>query len=435
MRELAAREVELATKQKTLSTTQAARMGAEQKLRVAQAQERRLQAELSTTQAQKDQAARDNTAAVQMLQHKNREVQMTKTQLQGTKSELHIAMTRLQTAQTQIQRAQMRATTAQHRADAEERAKMQAQQDRDSAARRERDARGSAEDLMRDLDEARRRERDARGSAEDFMLELSGKQAELEAVKPKPPEYWTSCTWLLQRGVPSKMQRTVDITSKVLKQEIEAMMNLNGGTCPECHRAGRRKVVSVKRLENGPLYLQYLQKVQAIRAKRRNFSGTRTTLMPINPPLPGSLVTFAQSSGLDAAEAHEVYLFHGTRWKNRDDIVSKGFDERYASDSGLYGAAIYGAQHACKSYQYSLDIDRNAAGNGLMFLCRFVLGNPYYTRESGGLTGRLPRQCDPNVIDSAIANHGEARGGAQCHREFMVYDRGQVYPEYIIEFN
>ena len=35
----------------------------------------------------------------------------------------------------------------------------------------------------------------------------------------------------------------------------------------------------------------------------------------------------------------------------------------------------------------------------------------------------------PNHCDSVVAS-----GGTQVHREFIVYDRSQVYPEYVIYY-
>ena len=40
------------------------------------------------------------------------------------------------------------------------------------------------------------------------------------------------------------------------------------------------------------------------------------------------------------------------------------------------------------------------------------------------------------VHDSVVANGGQARTtyGKQYHREYIVYDRGQSYPEYVVYF-
>ena len=57
--------------------------------------------------------------------------------------------------------------------------------------------------------------------------------------------------------------------------------------------------------------------------------------------------------------------------------MDEGFDERVASLDGLYGAGVYGADQACKSCTYVGA--KNQRGESVMFLCRFTLGNPFFT--------------------------------------------------------
>lgn len=70
-----------------------------------------------------------------------------------------------------------------------------------------------------------------------------------------------------------------------------------------------------------------------------------------------------------------------------------------------------------------------------MFLIRMCLGDVYLTKQDCNSFKRPPQKKNPNqaggtqqdLYDSVVAN-----GGAFSHREFVVYDRNQAYPEYLI---
>ncbi len=68
-----------------------------------------------------------------------------------------------------------------------------------------------------------------------------------------------------------------------------------------------------------------------------------------------------------------------------------------------------------------------------MLYCRVLLGNPYFTNTT--LAGRRP--IDPKKFDSVIgvscATHMK-HTAQQKHREFVVYSRYQIYPEYVISY-
>lgn len=66
-----------------------------------------------------------------------------------------------------------------------------------------------------------------------------------------------------------------------------------------------------------------------------------------------------------------------------------------------------------------------------MFYSRVTLGRPQFTKSSQRF--RRPE----NDLDCVIANQGRMAGhfnNYQHHREFIVYDRHQTYPEYLIAY-
>merc|ERR1719213_880054 len=73
------------------------------------------------------------------------------------------------------------------------------------------------------------------------------------------------------------------------------------------------------------------------------------------------------------ASLNERLVFHGTTPDYVEQIAQRGFDERLANLSGLYGAGIYFAEKSCKAFRYS--------GNGplrCLLLTRVLLGDPYF---------------------------------------------------------
>jgi len=133
---------------------------------------------------------------------------------------------------------------------------------------------------------------------------------------------------------------------------------------------------------------------------------------------------------------NEVFLWHGTGSTAMEIILSKGFDERVASVShNLYGSGLYFASQSCKSLQYA-----STGAERCLILCRVLLGNVFYAAGAIGAAIRRPpcvqgcphdTPCLHERHDSVVANSGV---GMQVHREFVVHNRRQVYPEFLIKF-
>ena len=82
-------------------------------------------------------------------------------------------------------------------------------------------------------------------------------------------------------------------------------------------------------------------------------------------------------------------------------------------------------------------VGHNQNGEYFMFLMRMCLGDIFITQSEKINYIRPPcRQCSstrcsqhPQTFDSVVAD-----GGSFSHREFVVYDRAQCYPEYVITY-
>ena len=157
---------------------------------------------------------------------------------------------------------------------------------------------------------------------------------------------------------------------------------------------------------------------------------------PLNPPCALEMLKTSRGGGFDADHLidskalNEQFLFHGTGRDTANIICDHGYDERVASLSGMFGAGIYFADQSCKAAQYAT---KGRDGVKVLLLNRVALGDPYYA--TGASKYRRPPErgggFSPGLtFDAVVANSG----GTQAHRELIVYDHRQVYPEYVVHF-
>jgi hypothetical protein len=102
----------------------------------------------------------------------------------------------------------------------------------------------------------------------------------------------------------------------------------------------------------------------------------------------------------------------------------------------MYGAGLYFAEHCSKSDQYCKPFPDSDPINGsyFLFLSRVCFGTPFHTKVQMPGTRAAPLRDERNPRmgrwDSVLAATAEGRK----YREFIVYDRAQAYPEFIVEF-
>lgn len=118
-------------------------------------------------------------------------------------------------------------------------------------------------------------------------------------------------------------------------------------------------------------------------------------------------------------------LFHGTKKHIINAICQQGFDWRLSGTSTgtLYGKGSYFAKKASYSATYSADCKS-------MFLVQVLVGA--HTKGNSTMVRPPPRNdagMDPllNLYDSCVD---------EVHDPtiFVVFDRDQAYPEYLIEY-
>ncbi|KAG2388398.1 hypothetical protein C9374_000562 [Naegleria lovaniensis] len=244
------------------------------------------------------------------------------------------------------------------------------------------------------------------------------------------PEYWNN------RALGANFSQTqlVDVTN-TMKQIIQELLDL---TCETTTLGGdqqhTRLVVSqVFRVENALLFSLYnFRKQQILSYNDAPKSIVVKTMDNIPSATYESAYTWIQQCGLDRT-CNEVYLWHGTTPETLNTIVEYGFDERVSNLSGPFGAGIYFAENSSKS-------DDSTTNEFPMLLSRVVLGRQIFEAESKGQSLKDHRRPPliPNiqhgkerVFDSV---HGKSNASSSAYNEYIVYDKNQCYPEFLIKY-
>ncbi|XP_069130990.1 uncharacterized protein [Argopecten irradians] len=135
-------------------------------------------------------------------------------------------------------------------------------------------------------------------------------------------------------------------------------------------------------------------------------------------------------------DINEHYFFHGTDEERIKRIAENGLDPRYGGD-GMFGKGIYGAECSTKADQYAdSSANRRLGGSRKMMMIRLLLGDTYVTSAAENYSLPPCKTCSK----SKCFSHGQAydsvvADGKWLFREFVVYDKNQCYPEYIITYD
>eukprot|EP00026_Physarum_polycephalum_P004369 Phypoly_transcript_04387.p1 GENE.Phypoly_transcript_04387~~Phypoly_transcript_04387.p1 ORF type:complete len:576 (+),score=82.20 Phypoly_transcript_04387:125-1852(+) len=262
------------------------------------------------------------------------------------------------------------------------------------------------------------------------------------------PKYWTS--------IANKEVRVTSID--VTKNTIHEVQKLFDETCVEDYIGQGRdsrglshaglQVVKVERIENEFLWKIYSAKKHFIQLSSNSvgeFWEKHPSQQKSSTPLVTEVVTLTgklwEKHSLDKG-LNELYLFHGTKHNYVEAIKSTGFDERVSSSAGLFGTGIYFAENSSKSDEYVVPGKDNIYCH--IFICRVCVGTPFLTgkphpnlrRPPCLLEDQLP--CAHPRFDSLIGMKSEEKGDKKTflrkYREFVVYDRQQCYPEFLVTY-
>jgi hypothetical protein len=273
--------------------------------------------------------------------------------------------------------------------------------------------------------------------------------AEAEAAKIALPTEWTSVadsTSIDFVEAPEKCRffaRKMRQSAKVTEDTEDAQ------------KMDRLRVHRVVRVENAPLFESYQRERAKIAHRVEAARAAGHDVARLEEHAPDWLKAKAGFPATIDADTNESWLWHGTsatiditnpdgtqqRVDTWEVLAKHGFDERVASDSGLYGAGSYFADASSKANQYATAQRArqplNADGHHCMLSCRVTMGDAYMTPGT-----RLRKRLPPNnpatpglPYDSVFAEEGHTdrgRPGPQFHNEYVVFAKAQVYPEYVI---
>ena len=178
----------------------------------------------------------------------------------------------------------------------------------------------------------------------------------------------------------------------------------------------------MKRLENQKLFEAFIRQETKI-ANERPILDTN-----VSPDAHSWLKRLSVKNGLSSS-ANTVYLLHGTRRANLEQISREGLRVKHAKPSSLYGQGVYFTESSCKAAQYG---DGGVSGGqGCILICRVALG----TAEKLATSNKGAKKASGH-FHSAVALKGYTCKGfgsnTQLHSEFIVFDDAAIYPEFAL---
>ena len=256
-------------------------------------------------------------------------------------------------------------------------------------------------------------------------------------------------TW----GAHSTMNTSEVVISKSSKefQNIQDMMTTTiagyhkNNTSNHPVKFTNLEVSKVVRVQNPVLWIRYAQRKEAL-------------VKECAPAPSNSVGPVLTGSSTDQA-ANEYFLFHGLNENGIPGITRFGFDPRYCSLKGMFGAGLYFADNSSKANQYCHGGSCTASGfltgraqcrckkseEACVLLCRVALGDPFIEKRYRGNSdgdywfGRRKevektKRGQTGVYNSVIGESKTNGGNTLMLREYVVYDSAQVYPEYIVYY-
>ena len=270
-----------------------------------------------------------------------------------------------------------------------------------------------------------------RGMSEDAM----------ELVMSSPPSYWQ--TRELRHGAPARLVDVTEELQNCIGQVIAEtwIVSESNPQPPEV------KVEKVERVENPELWMSYLQHRHRLHLANDTNSFTTYSSSLIDASNLWEWKALWQRHQVmrwsgPSSGANEALLFHGVRSREIAEIISlRGFDGR-VSQAGMAGFGVYFAENSSKSHMYTGPNDHEERS---VLLSRVCLGRSHVLyRRSRGLRrppceqGHIDQEqmCAHRRMDSVWVECRRTSPDAEppYHREFVVYDGGQCYPEFIVTY-
>lgn len=264
------------------------------------------------------------------------------------------------------------------------------------------------------------------GLAKLYVPEAILEKQEGNATEMKPPTYWDLSRMQLSEG---STVGAIDLGKDGL-EEMQALLSATYSQEPPSDSSRQRmpsgmEVVSGCRLQNWQSWAEYAAQQQRIGAE---LQAMRSKHKQLNLSLPG-LKTGGCLPKLRLPldeEAHCEWLFHSLSVEAAELTTTAAFDIDTVglSSSTLYGRGIYLSE--CCSQADKQSPPGTEEGLRCLLLCRVALGNMLYDDAVLPDVAQVTAKCIGGTCHSVV----EVSPGSS--REFVVYDKDQVYPEFLL---
>lgn len=197
---------------------------------------------------------------------------------------------------------------------------------------------------------------------------------------------------------------------------------------------------SVQRLGSANLWERYQHSIHAAATKRAHHF-TQLVNLPGGAPSTTEACKLLPGNTL-AKRSHEVFLWHGCSIEHASKICADGFDRELAisadrpkvpdSVASMYGGGIHLSENSSRADEMA---STSSAGHGkglyCMLLCRVFLGEVLTVTTHGEATAQVIKSAmmESGVHDSVM---GECKASTGFYRDFLLFDAGRLYPEYIL---
>lgn len=286
--------------------------------------------------------------------------------------------------------------------------------------------------------------------AEMKQTNLRTRQTRSIRVVTGVPLQWESAPETLLTQSDDLRDMYVEVKDASVVEAVQDILRTSGHAwdmSTECSRMKSATVKSVHRIENYQLWQRYRARLSTMREDHAKY---HVCVEPVALDLDGFCGVMTESQAvLDCGEplardVDEKILLHGTSWSNADAIVLHGFDHRTCA-RGMYGDGVYFADAACKSNQYACALDCRQGPactcERTVIIARVALGDAYCTIQTR-LGERTPpsRPGNNGMHDSVVVYPGNitpflfAPVHHQVHQEFVIFDREQAFPSFVVQY-
>ncbi|CAK0839896.1 unnamed protein product [Prorocentrum cordatum] len=231
-------------------------------------------------------------------------------------------------------------------------------------------------------------------------------------------------------------ETTLKMFTEIIQQSVQHQTQHEGAS--KCDKFKERaRVVRVLRVENLRLWMRYQSYLEQVREDVLQCGiGTDPDLHQSWASMKASL---PEDFGDFEHDVAERLLFHGTDYNTAVTIATDGFDFRAGLKHGcFYGRGTYFTSQACKGHQYT----ESSAKTGLraVILSRVIVGDVFCTDRVDTELRRPPNnERTGRLYDTVVAKPGPKKGldgliHRQAHTEFVIFEKYQAYPEFIIQY-